>query len=349
MSDSVFKTYTAILATAKAGENARKEAGEYKPGDVLWFAGNIKSLASKTGKSEITETRNIKKLLNSKWLVLIEDQRRVRYHGNFTSNKYRVVEDEEWLASNQPAAVKEPRKQNHGFRKMNLRRELKRLGVTFEGAAAEALLDMVAGQPLPDRGTECVPAVAHLVSPEKCDRGTSCVPAVAQPCVPADTQPCVPADTQPCATRFVAVDSSVCPPPPSEARWREFIHKMAPMMGVPTTDEKRQLRELAGREPYGLAFLAGAVEFEFQNRPKGTVGLRSMWATFLRENEDADYIRSAKTRLMANGTWRLANIRGERERQDASIERQTAELIARRDARPPDECCTVEDFLKEEQ
>jgi len=348
MSGSEFKTYDAIMGAAKFGENLRKENGQYKQGDPLMFSGRIGALAHKNGTCENTETNNVKKLVKEGWLIQTADQRHVRHRGNFTTNQYRVLTVEDWLATGHSSAPTEKRKQNRGFRKMNIRRLLVRHGVTFEGALADKLLDMVVDQPQPAVDIAVSPTVDTPVSSVEPTVDTPVYPAVDTPVSAAvDTAVSATVDTG-CVHKSVDLPVSSCPPLLPEDRWREFVHKMAPMMGAPSTDEKRQLREIAEREPHGLAFLAGAVEFEFQNRPKGTTGLRSMWATFLRENEDVDYVRAARKRLMANGEWRLANIPGERERQDASIERQTAELIARRDAnRVTDENWSAADLMEE--
>jgi hypothetical protein len=349
MSASEFKTYEAILRWVFGIKKIREAEGKWRQGEPLVFSKKVGHLAGMSGQSENTVSRNLKKFVLSGWLILIADQKHIRRHGNFTTNEYRVVLVDEWLKTRKYSP--KPKKKNDKLRKVNTRRMLTAMGVTFaDDPWAQGVLSMTAdayARAAVDQNTSPTVDQNTLPASITVDQDTSAT--VDQDTSTTDTQNTSTTDTQNTSTSVCP--SPVSPPPPPsvrEERWREFVHKTAPMMGVPTTDEKRQLRELAGREPHGLAFLAGAVEFEFQNRPKGTVGLRSMWATFIRENADADYVRSARTRLMASGEWRLANIPGERERQDASIARQTAELIEFRDRnRVPDEDWGVEDLMKD--
>jgi hypothetical protein len=97
------------------------------------------------------------------------------------------------------------------------------------------------------------------------------------------------------------------PPTTTNGRWRDFFHKASAIgMGAPTTTERERLQALAEYEPHnGIDFLWGAVEFEFQNRPRGLNKLNTPWATFLRENLDVGYVDSAKARLMSSGEWRV--------------------------------------------
>jgi hypothetical protein len=95
MSPSVFATYNAMLGHAKAGQNKRAARGE-AAGELIFF-GKLTTLANATNRSDETEGINVAWLEEQHWIVAKQESQR-RWHGDWSSNEYRVVEHGEYSA-----------------------------------------------------------------------------------------------------------------------------------------------------------------------------------------------------------------------------------------------------------
>jgi hypothetical protein len=210
---STFKTYDAVLAAALSGEKIRKEKGEWKPGDPLVFSGRVGTLASKNGTCESTETNNLKKLVKDGWLILVADQRRVKYHGNFTTNQYRVLTVEEWMATH--VYTPKPRKKNDKLRKVNTRRMLGSMGITFdESAWAQGVLDVaVAEYARAAVAKNTSPTVAKNTSPEEPTVAKDTSTTVAKDTSTTVDVKYVAAATKDTSTSLLSLPVVECPPP----------------------------------------------------------------------------------------------------------------------------------------
>jgi hypothetical protein len=99
---AVFVTYDAMLAVATYWQNQREAKGE--PRGALIFFGKATRLADMNDRNEQVERDNIKKLEALGWIVSThEEQRRRRRAGTFTSNEWRVLTHDEFVAAHPDA------------------------------------------------------------------------------------------------------------------------------------------------------------------------------------------------------------------------------------------------------
>lgn len=155
-----FKTYDAMLAVALRGAQDRKEKGEWKLGDPLLFYGKATRLANMNDRNESVERDAMAKLERDGWIVCThEEQRRRKRAGTFTTSEYRVLTHDEFVASHLDSCpalryddngkpIKAGSLPRPLFKEI-VRAHLQRHGITYEGAWAETLLDMVVDQPRP--------------------------------------------------------------------------------------------------------------------------------------------------------------------------------------------------------
>jgi hypothetical protein len=97
-------------------------------------------------------------------------------------------------------------------------------------------------------------------------------------------------------------------------------------MGIPTKNEEQELQALASKESNGFEYLKRAVS-KFRNREQGFVGLKkvSPWRLFLQQSATA--IAIAKQECLTSHEWLMCHDAEYYSRQEASIERQTAEIV----------------------
>jgi hypothetical protein len=346
----LFKTYDAILGLVKYIEKERKKKGLWRDGEPLIFTGSAIRLAKKNDTDNHTEGRHIQQLVADGWLIKIAGQRRP--DGSFGTKQYRVVLVDEWLTTH-PDWVKKSRKKNNALRVPNARRHLKKIGIPVEtGIDAVVLLGepLVPWYPVEQNTSLAVEqntstAVEQNTSPES--------PAVAR-----DTSATVAQDTSTAVAQntpmTVAHDSSrklVSLPVDSSAHTHaqkagvredsledntfDQVAKYLPIDMLSSQwkyGEEERLDALI-REHGWKKFVAVA-RLYWQEQPASFSNTIFKWTSLIKGF--SGYLSKPELAPMMNEQERQRETKTEewQRRQAESIERQTRELVAKRDRKP---------------
>jgi hypothetical protein len=95
MRAAMFMTYDAMVAMCKSDE-------DYEPGDELVFWGSEKKLGNMNNRSAEQESQALGALANEGWIIPIQTEQSRFSKGRWTTNKYRVVEHAEYIATHGP-------------------------------------------------------------------------------------------------------------------------------------------------------------------------------------------------------------------------------------------------------
>jgi hypothetical protein len=97
---AAFKTYDAMMAIVMAAAKKLEAEGKWKSGEPLptCFVSAMQ-LANMNNRSKNQEVEALAKLEHESWIVRTHEEQR-RWRGRMSSNEYRVLTHEEFLAAN---------------------------------------------------------------------------------------------------------------------------------------------------------------------------------------------------------------------------------------------------------
>ena len=97
---AAFKTYDAMMAVVMSAAKKLEDEGKWKSGDPLptCFVSAMQ-LANMNNRNKSQENDALAKLERDGWIVCTHEEQR-RWRGRMSSNEYRVLTHEEFLAAN---------------------------------------------------------------------------------------------------------------------------------------------------------------------------------------------------------------------------------------------------------